>query len=372
MSHYIPTVDKGVSRVRTGYERIIAQRSRLPFAYPAIDDGKIIDINEELKTITIQYKTKGLYVLAYGSEYSKNGGGGFWITQNIGLNNLTKGKSFKQGDILLYNTDYFINDPYSSQIDLSLGVSGNVVFMENATTVEDGSVMTKDLSERMGSKPVRMRSLAISKNTVIHKVAMPGVELKSIDPIMIFDESDIGAVDIKDKDTLAIISNLNKSTPKAKYSGIVVKVEAFYKCDIETMSDTVKTFIKAINKNNKAKAKYASEAVNKNMFKDPSAIGGDKIDGTILDDETIVLKFYIQQSLIMSAGDKLVFDGALKSVNSTIIDQEITTEDGSVKLDAIMSMTSVHNRMTLSPLFQGMLERVMEHIENEAVNMYFK
>jgi len=370
ITQYVPTVHKDMARVRTGYERIIVQRSQPPFAYVAIEDGKTLEINEELKTVAIQYKTKGVYVLEYGQEYSKNGGGGFYATQNIDVN-VSEGSSFKKGDILLFNSDFFIKDEFDNNIDLSIGVFVNVAFLEDAEAADDGSSISADLSKKLGFKPVQVRTISISKNTSIHKVATPGTFVKSVHPIMIFDESELSEMNIKDKETLDIIAALNKSTPKAKYSGTVVKIEAYHRCEYADMSSSVKKFINSINKINKAKSKYASNANNKDSFKEPHPITNDKIDNIPLDDDTIILKFYIQQDLDMIAGDKLVYDGALKSVISSVMEKPTVTVDDNIPVDAIMSAMAINNRMVMSPLFSGGLETVLEGIEKNALDMYF-
>jgi len=370
ISQYVPTQHKDMARLRTGYERVVAQRSQPPFAYIATDDGKVLDVNLDTETLTVQYKKAGLYTVSFRQEFSKNGGGGFYVTQNMALNT-SPGSIFKKGDVLVYNSDFFIKDVNDGAIDLSIGVFANVAFLEGAGQNEDGSVISEDLAKKLSFNPVQVRKLSIKRNTVIHKVAKPGTFVKSIDPIMIFDESDISSMEYKDKDMLDIISALNKSTPKAKYSGTIVKIEAFYKSEISEMNDSVRKFINSINRVNKARHTHASNSKNSYEFNKPGSITNDKIDGQLLDEETIMLKFYIQQDLSMIAGDKLVYDGALKSIISTVMEKESTSEDGTVVVDAMMSAMAINNRMVLSPLFSGAFENILKGVEDNAVDMYF-
>lgn len=371
MAHYMPMKEMSRSRVRTGYEQVIAHRSGLPFAYTAEEDGKVVEIQEDIGVVSIQYKKKGLFVLEYGASYTKNGGGGFYVPQNVVLNQLKAGSRFKKGDVLLYNSDYFTDDPYSKQVDLSLGLYANIALMEGPNTIEDGSVITKSLSNRMSSTPVRERSITITKDTIIHKVATVGTKVRSIDPLMVFDESTLTNTSTMDKEVLDVISELNKSIPKAKYSGVVVKMEAYYRAEHKDMNKSVKALVRSINRTDKAKAKYSASADNSDNYIEPKPLVGDKLDGVILDEDMVVIKFFIQQELDMDSGDKLVFGGALKSVVSTVLEKDIEVEDGSIKVDAIMGASSFFDRMVLSTAYIGILERVIEDVETGFLDSYF-
>jgi hypothetical protein len=370
--HCVPTAEKSLSRLRTGYERVIAQRMSPPFAYVAQDDGKIIDLNPEIKTLAIQYKTKGMYVLSYGETYSRNGGGGFYITQRMVVNNFTKGDSFKRGDVLLYNRDFFSANRYNKQVDMSLGVYANVTFMDYAPTIEDGSVISSKLSQQLSFLPVREVALTISRNTTIHTVAEIGTKVKSIEPLMVFDESNLGVIDAKNEAAMAAIASLNRATPKAKYSGTVVDIKVFHRCEVSDMSPSLKTLVRAASRLDTARHKYSVNAINADAHREPKAVTVDKLDGRSLGDDDVVIKFYIQQDIDLSSGDKLVIGSSLKSVNSYVSDSKILVEDDSLEIDAVMGTASLFNRMVISPLFIGIMERIMEKIEQDAVKMYFE
>lgn len=55
MSHHVPCLSGEVSRVRTGFEKVVAHRTSEIFSVPAKADGKVIDVNEKLKIVKIQY-----------------------------------------------------------------------------------------------------------------------------------------------------------------------------------------------------------------------------------------------------------------------------------------------------------------------------
>ena len=62
-----------VSRVRTGYEKIIPYRSTEAFACPAKHDGEIVDINDKYKVVTVKYKDGSSDMFSISEEYTESG-----------------------------------------------------------------------------------------------------------------------------------------------------------------------------------------------------------------------------------------------------------------------------------------------------------
>ncbi len=371
MSQYTPTKESSVSRLRTGFERVLAHRTRLPFAYPADQDGKVMSINERVGVIKIKYKDGEEYVLNYGQSYSNNGGGGFHVTQNVAINGLKEGSKFKKSDILLYNTDFFTSDPYSKQVDTNLGYHAKVALIEMAHTMEDSCIITRDLAEALRTEPVHVRQVTIKSSTIVHQIAAEGTVVKRSSPLMIFDDSAIASDYGGDTDLLDAIKKLNQSTPKAKYDGKIVKVESFYRKPIAEMSESLGTIIKSIARVKNAKAKAAKGSANgDDYFKDGPMVG-DRLGIVDMEEDTVVLRFYVQQDLSFEGGDKLVFGGSLKSVCAEVKDHEMPTEDGTVNVQGILAATSQQNRMILSALNTGVVNRIIEKMEDDMVDLYF-
>ena len=65
------TTNSECMRIRTGYERVMAHRVSKLYAYPAEQDGKVIEDDKVAKLIKIQYKDGSLHTIPYGEEYEK-------------------------------------------------------------------------------------------------------------------------------------------------------------------------------------------------------------------------------------------------------------------------------------------------------------
>lgn len=370
MSQFIPTEGTNLARIRTGYERVVAHRVGMPFAYVAEEDGKILEVDESAKMVKVEYKSGKRVAVDYGEVYSRHSSENFHVTQKLKVNGFETGNRVKKGEVIVYNESYFSADPLTKQVDMGLGFYANVALMDTSKTMEDADFITEKLNKALSIRPTMTREIMLKKSTIVHKVTPIGAEVKSKDPIMVFDESNLGDDFDERDDTMAILSTLNKAIPKAKYTGKVVKVEVFHRCEVSEMTDSLAKFVRAVNREKNAKAAAASGTANSSDHKPSKPLKSDKIDGKVLDDESVYIKYYIQQEHDMSSSDKVVFGAQLKSVCTSVTKKPPVTESGK-EVDAVMGASSFYNRMCPSITFQGMLENVMEGIENLVVDAYF-
>lgn len=373
LSHYLPTEKGCVSRLRTGYEKIVAHRTKPPFAYAAEADGVIESIDYDAHVMRVAYKDR-VVAISFGDEYTKNGGGGFYCTQNIVINGFKQGDKVKRGDIIIYNDRFFTPDPYSKQVQWNIGVLKDVVLIDTNETLDDSCVMDKELAEDLKFNPVHVRDIVLRKTTTIHKYAAIGTAIKSIDPLMIFDQSELsedmfGGLD---EDAIETLGRVNKRTPKAKFTGVVAALDAFYRGSIQEMSPSVRGLVSLINKMKYNKRQAAKGAENEGNYPPAQNITQtDRIGLTNLDDDTVIIRFYIKQDMAMNGGDKVEFDSSLKSVCTGISDYSWESEDGKLVGHALFSSIGIDNRIINSPKISGMCNKILETAEKQILDMYF-
>ena len=369
------TAETSLPRVRTGYERVTAHRCRLPFSYPAEYDGVIEKIDPDAHMLVVYYPSeKKRVAVEYGDQYTNNGGGGFFCTQNIIINGFKQGDKVKRGDVIIYNDRFFKADPFTKQVDMSLGILANTVIIDTANTVEDSSIISGALARKMMFNPVHPRDIVVTKSTTIHKYAAVGTKVNNTDPLMIFDQSAVtddmfGGLD---EEATALLGAINRKTPKAKFTGTVVKIDAFYIGDTSNMSQSTKNLVNSINREKAKRAAVSKGADNESDYPSSTNIKvSTRIGTTVLDEDTLIIRFYIQQDMSMNAGDKLEFDSSLKSVCAGSVDDGWTTEDGSVTCDALFSAVGINKRIINSPMLTGIANRCLEKIEEDVLKMYF-
>lgn len=374
LSQYMPTKKAQPSRIRTGFEEIIAHRTTPPFAYSAVEDGKVESIDENVGIITVFYpKSKTRVAIKFGEEYTNNGGGGFYCTQNVTINGFKVGDTFKRGDVITYNNRFFTPDAYSKQVAWNIGVLTNVVLIDANDTLEDSSIISNRLAEDLEVNPVFVKDIVLKKNTTIHKFADIGTKISSVDPLIVFDQSEMtddmfGSLD---DEAIKLLEKLNKKLARAGSNGEVVKIDMFYKSNITEVSPTIGALMTLVNRRKAAIRKAAGNAVNNTDFPLKTNIkSSDRISGVTLDDETVIIRFFIKDTSKMSGGDKIEFDSSLKSV-CTSVTEPWEVEDGSVTCDAWFSSIGISNRIILSPLITGIGNRCVEKLERDILDMYF-
>lgn len=368
-SAVVPIKESEVSRVRTGFEGIVAERCRPPFAYAAREDGVIESIDPANQVLIIKYKSGAKECLKYGTEFTNNSANGFHVDQEVEVNNFKKGDTFKRGDIITYNKQFFQADPYSKTVNWKIGVLAHVAIMDNGGTIEDASIFTAPLCKKMGWNPGHVREVVITKDTNIHKFADVGTEVTSVDPLLIWDES---AVDFggDDEGLAAILDNFNKNSAKAKHTGVIAEVDAIYKAPVSSMSPSLQKIIRHISTRKNARSAYAAGCANASDFqKSQPMLATDKVGLVDLTEDTVILRFTIKQDKGLNPGDKVFFDTCLKSVISQVYPESIMTENGQ-RVDACTSARGILARLITSPFVTGYANAILEKCEQDVLDIW--
>ena len=362
-SHIVPIVGSETCRLRTGYEGIVASKTRPPFAYVADEDGTVVEVDAVNGIAKIRYNDGREHCLTVGEEYTNNSANGFYVNQKIVLNGFKAGDKFKKGDVISYNKEFFQADPYSKQVNYKMGVPAQIAIVDCGGTLEDASVITDGLAERMVFEPVHVKEIEVTTDTHIHAFAAVGTKIVSTDPLMVFDESAMDFGEDASPELAEIFGEFNKSAPKAEYTGTVVRVEALYKTTLDNMSESVRKVIKNVVDVKDARAAFAAGSDNAEEYtKSKPLYATDKVGITDMTETTVIFRFYIKQIKSMEPGDKLFFDNCLKSVVSNRYDR-ITTEDGQ-NVDGLTSGRGILARLICSPFIQGISGRVLHKLED--------
>jgi len=363
-----------VNRVRTGYDKILAHRVAYPFAQVAREDGKVTFYDEDKKILKITYKSGAIEAFRWGDEYTNNGGGGFWCTQNVINNGFKLNDTVKNGDVIVYNDRFFGKDMFSKQVIWKMGRMTNTAIIECDGTLDDACKISNELAKDLAFNPVHVRDINLDINTNVHQYAAVGTDVRNIDPILIYDQSAINEDDFGalDPDAIGLLAKLNRSTPKAKFSGKVVKIEAFYKASVNSMSPSLRKIINSLNRQKMSIYNEVSDSVNASSFDKETRIErSDRIGMADLGDDNVILRFYIQQDMGMQAGSKIEFSGSLKSVCSEVTDEPWELDDGST-VDALFSGIGISNRIVVSPIRQGLINKILGDLEQKMLNEYYK
>jgi hypothetical protein len=372
--HIMPCEKYEVGRCRTGFEAVLAHRTSSIFASVAEQDGTVADIDTKLNLMTIRYKDNSTDVIDFSTKYSESAGTN--ITQKLILNNAYAkiGSKFTKDTILAYNPDYFEQDGnVPSQVNWKIGVFGNVALCEVDGTLDDACIISSQLSKKLSILPVHKRAISLAPNTQIFRVASVGTHIQSIDPIMSFEEIDFDANNYNVSEAeLELFEKLDRKLPKAGYTGTIVDIEIFYNVNPSEMHPSLRELVKTLNKTKELKHNKSKGTKSSLDFLPPMQLPvTTKFKNISFKSPTVAIVFYIQDEYGAEVGDKIIFGTSLKSVVSSILSDPITTESGTT-VDALFSSEGIFNRIVTSPFIIGCTERIMEKLENNILDIYFK
>jgi len=372
LSHHVPCLEGETSRVCTGYEKIIAHRASSGYAVAAEDNGKVISIDETLGILKVEYPKKNKIEAVKFGEY-QGSAGGIFINQNV-VPNVKEGDTVKRGDILVYNEGFFKPEVLSKQVNWKHGVHANVAILESDDTLEDGSTISKRLGKRLSMKPTHLRTIKLTKNTVVHDMIKIGDVVEYPDPLCVIEDQDISDLSImntEDPEALDLIASLNKKTPKAKHAGYIVDINVLHACPVSDMTPSLAKLVRQINNVKTKKHNTVKGTEAESLYPLPTLVPkGTKVKDIEFDSDTVAFFIYISEDIDAGIGDKVVFDSSLKSVIGNVLENPIMSSSG-LEVDALFGASSISNRIILSPLRIGILNRVIAKLEEEVVSMYF-
>ena len=172
-------------------------------------------------------------------------------------------------------------------------------------------------------------------------------------------------------ETLALLSDLNRKKPTAKYAGKIVKIEAHYGCPITEMNPSLAAIVRSAISTNNRQAKLAANTESSSTYVASDVLPKyTKIRGVEFDEDTVMLTFHIQEVGTTTVGDKIVVGNQLKSTLSKISTRDIFTEDNT-RVDALFSNSGTARRIVISPIVNGISARIMEKLEQDILDMYF-
>lgn len=360
-SHTVSTKGAHQPLIGTGYETLLADRVSSIFAYVAKKNGVVSTVNEHGVTITyddgevVFVKAGRLYGRAEGSYYLHDV-----------VCDLKVGDSFKKGDGVTYNKGFFEPDALNKKnLVWKSGVLAKVAFMDTIQTFEDSSVITKSLADKLEAPTLKVHSYVLGFDQDVSKVRGVGERVEPEDVLFYIRDSLLANSGLFNETTLESLKKLTGKAPKAKYRGVIERIEVYYNGSKDDMSDSLRKLADASDK----RLGIERQASGKSLV--TGQVGMDyRIAGKSLLADNVEIKVFILVTNAHGIGDKLVLSHALKSVVGDVIMEDMTTENGDA-IDMIFSYRSVANRIVTSPIINGVLGSLLEHYRRKVVTEFF-
>ena len=359
--HRIPIQGAMPIPLRTGYENVIAHKVDKNFAFAAEQDGKVISLKDNV--LTVEYKDGSKTAIEYGLKMASSKGHYY---KHVLVCDYEEGQSFKKGDILIFNQQFFVRDVLCPgqvvQVSFTLANTALVDFEE---TLEDGCCVSERISQQLTTEAVHLKTVLVDVNSNIRDMVKVGDSVDLDDILCIIEDQHIEATHVYDDAASEVLRRLGAYTPKAGFVGKIEKIEAFYFADYEDMSESVKTIITQLDTK---RAKTVSK------LKDGSASTGQlseatRMNGEMIGQGKVLFRFFISHHDGMSSGDKCVFGLQLKTTVSRRLVGKNETESGR-PIDAWFGYQSISNRIVKSPEILGTTCSLLRLATKRALEAY--
>lgn len=354
------------SRLTTGYEQVIPYKTSSDFVGKAKQDGKIIEINDKLKTVKVEYKDGTTEIFMYGNIAGESSG--MLIEHPIVLHPAVKeGAKFKKNNIITYHEEFFHLDPITKNLSWCHGIPVTMAIMPKDITIEDSSMISAKLADKMNLTTIHSRNIHITKDMVIKSHVSVGDKVKYNDSLIELEYEDTVNI-IEDTDEL--FDELKKTQFKSKYEGEVVDIQVYHVAS--EFNDSLSSFISKVTKRYRDIYKTAKDTNNAYKYIHITKVAENaRIKGVQLTNDDILIVFNIRTDFACGIGDKIVNGNMLKSVISRIEHNPMVTEDGK-EIDIVFGLKSIFDRIVLSVFINGISENIIEDAENKLLDIYFK
>lgn len=346
---------------RTGYEQIVGSRADELFASRATGDGVVKSVTDE--DITIEYKDGSTTVIELGVHHGKLSGG--TVPHPI-VTDKVVGDKVTAGEVVAFNKTFFERDLINPKaVAYKAGRVAKVALLESSDTIEDGSTISTSLAKDLAAPSTEMKAILVDFDMAVTNLVKVGDVVEPDDILCTLEDPITSGLSTDDEEVAQALLRLSAANPKVKLGGKVTRIEVLYYGDLETMSPSLQAIAKSDNARRAKRAKKLQDGSAKTGQIDSKL----HVGGNDLTENMAVIKVYIDSTIGMGSGDKIVFANQLKSTCSRVMTDPILTEAGE-EVEAFFGYQSISARIVLSPEISGTMNVILKKLSKDMSKLY--
>lgn len=321
--------------VGNGMEKVLPYHLSSEFTIVAEDDGKIVDKNDDF--VVIQYKNGKYRTIDTSMKIRKNSSSGFFIETRLVCNKKI-GDKVKKNEVVAWNDKAFDKVGNNADVSMRLGPLLKVAIVPEWDIYEDSAPITAAASEKMSATLVASVTVTLNKDAYVSKFVKVGDKINAGESIIVYDnyheDEEVVAMLKELRDDIAEdVMETNYTTEKSHYTGVIADMDIISTVPLDDLSPSLQKIVgkywNSLKKKDKFLDKYKNTGDMKyyksgNIInKAPGPVQPDdqgKVKGKRVD-EGVMITVYIAYKDVMSRGDKLSSEFALKSINSHVIEK---------------------------------------------------
>jgi hypothetical protein len=319
--HVIPVKKSSPVLMSNGMEEVCRFELSSDFVVNAEEAGTVVAYDEQSKIMIVKYNSGKCRAVDLGSNIVKNGGGGFFLSNQL-ITTLKVGDKFKKDDVLAYHKDFFTNDKFNN-CRMNMGTLTKVAIMSTYNTYQDATMITEKLSDDAATEMCFVKQATIGKNANVEYMVKKGQEIKVGDSLIQFDTS------YEDNSLNTLLANLSTDEQESllegsrndihsKYSGVIEDIKIYSTVELEEMSPSLRKIVSAyysqINRKKRLLEQYDPDSkdsivkcgilLNETTKKiEPNKFG--VIKGQKIEEGGVMIEFYIKHSEPLEIGSKI-------------------------------------------------------------------
>ncbi len=329
--HVVPVKDASPALVSNGFDEAVQFHLSSDFVINADEDGEVVDINEDLGFIVVQYKSGKTRAINTNPEVVKNSGGGFYVSNKLKPAFTKVGDKFKKDEVLAYHDKYFRYSKLNG-LRYAIGPICKMALMSSYNTYEDAGICTEKLAERMETSIVYQENGKFKRNNIIIDMVKIGDHVNIGDTLISFgisteDDELTKYLSKLSEENASLLKEESNSEIKTNHAGEVIDIKVYTLLEPSNLSPSLgrvvqQYFDKGISKKeylNKfdgsdsiVKAGYMLTDSTQPIVDRYNSIKGNKgID--------VLIEIYIEHKDVMGVGDKIALYGPNKQIVSEVI-----------------------------------------------------
>ena len=366
--------------IGTGFEQAVIYKIGDTFAKKAKEDGRCILADDGKGIAVVEYKSGKRESFRYGNVLNRNSN--MYLGNKLKMNVMV-GESFKSGDILTYNEEFFTKQ--GKRMIMKQGALCRLVILEGESTEEDSSDITQSFAEKMTTTVVKRKQISIDAKANIISYKKVGEEIIHSDPLLIFEDvgedggGDTAAIlDMLGDVDEATLNSMTRHSPTANETGKIVDMKVYWSVPPDEMSNSVKEFVNKFINQERGAIKFEEDSTNtpsrRRMNVEVSTPYRGRINGAeVAETGGVVIEYFIGGQHAMGPGDKLSYYSSLKSIVAHVIPKEMEpkSEFGDTRVDATLGFMSIGARMVNSIYMAGWMGKIIHDRGKMIANEFF-
>lgn len=351
--NYTPSI------TRTPYDNIIAQRTSELYSKVAKEDGKVSSVDADVLRVTYKDGTTDTYPM--GLVIGEASGE---IHRHTRVTDLSVGDSFKAGDVIGWDDLWFTRDIFNpGQAALKVGKTVRVCLLEDQDTYEDSIAISKEMAMEFVTPYLKPNKFQVDIKQIVNWKVKVGDEVDYDSILCEVEDDHLGGA--SDENTLVgDVNRLGIKQIRSNHHGKIVQIEVMYNGELDQMSDSLRKFVQAADKDRARKASFTGSPV-----KTGAVNASQSVKKPMLSPERCHVRILVESMDPSTTADKYVIGNQMKGTTGNIMSHILQTLDGRI-VDVKASFKGMFNRMVLSLRDKLGCNELVYQVTKKAIKIY--